>query len=78
MLFVDSFNIKFLFICSVKGSVMNSVILKDAFERKYTIQNNIITSFLVVQILVLRSALKITRMPEYKRSEKFTRRLFIG
>lgn len=57
---------------------MNSVILKDAFERKYTIQNNIITSFLVVQILVLRSALKSTRMPEYKRSEKFTRRLFIG
>lgn len=24
---------------------MNSVIFKDAFERKYTIQNNIITCF---------------------------------
>lgn len=54
---------------------MNSVIFKDAFERKYTIQNNIITSFFSSTHF---SALKSTRMPEYKRSEKFTRRLFIG
>lgn len=58
---------------------MNSVIFKDAFERKYTIENNIITCFFSsTHFSTKASSLKSARKPEYKRSEKFTRRLFIG